>query len=157
MLLAYESLKITFKLFTFLPSLKVTHLYLYKDTPLSLFVLLTFDIYSSSLKFCTTLRCLKFWAKRRGVYSNVTGFLGGVNSALLVAHVCQLFPNAKPSMLVLRFLRVYTNWRWLNPVMLCPVEEDDLGLDVWDPRKLHGEIKRHEDCEVPACLFSSFS
>ncbi|GJV55538.1 receptor kinase-like protein Xa21 [Tanacetum coccineum] len=43
--------------------------------------------------------------------------------------------------------RVYTNWRWLNPVMLCPVEEDDLGLDVWDPRKLHGEIKRHEDCE----------
>ncbi|GJW27653.1 nuclear poly(A) polymerase 4-like protein isoform X1 [Tanacetum coccineum] len=100
---------------------------------------------------------LKVLAKRRGVYSNVTGFLGGVNLALLVAQVCQFFPNAIPGMLVSRFLIVYTNCRWPNPVMLCPIDEDDLGLYVWDPRKLHGEIKRHEDCEVLACLFSSFS
>lgn len=88
--------------------------------------------------FRCTLRCIKQWAKVRGIYSNVVGFLGGVAWALLCARICQLYPNALPNVLVSRFFRVYEQWKWPNPIHLNQiVTENSLGLKdmkVWNPR-----------------------
>ncbi|CAN0465918.1 unnamed protein product, partial [Discosporangium mesarthrocarpum] len=52
------------------------------------------------------------------IYSNVLGCLGGVNWAILVAFVVQLYPNAAPSTIVHKFFRVYHKWNWPNHVSL---------------------------------------
>ncbi|KAK6115119.1 hypothetical protein DH2020_007388 [Rehmannia glutinosa] len=89
----------------------------------------------------------------------VTGFLGGINWALLVARICQLYPNALPSMLVSRFFRVYNLWRWPNPVMLCPIQESSLGLSFWDPRRNYKDRLHLMPIITPAypCMNSSYN
>lgn len=89
--------------------------------------------------FRQTLRFVKCWARRRGIYSNVLGFFGGITWALLVARVCQLYPHYAPSQLVNRFFRVYDQWNWSKPVMLCDIVEPQnvAGLSnfkVWNPK-----------------------
>lgn len=88
--------------------------------------------------FRTVLRFIKLWAERRGVYSNVVGYLGGVNWAIVVAHVCLMYPTGVPSFLVHRVFKVMARWPWPAPVMLRRLEDfqedSSLGLTMWDPR-----------------------
>ncbi len=85
--------------------------------------------------FRVALRAIKLWAKRHGIYSNVLGYLGGVSWAMLVARVCQLYPNADSATLVQKFFLVFLKWQWPQPVLLKKPEEVGLGFNVWDPRR----------------------
>ncbi|KAJ1988055.1 polynucleotide adenylyltransferase [Dimargaris cristalligena] len=92
--------------------------------------------------FRTALRCIKLWAKRRAVYSNVMGFFGGVVWAMLVARVCQLYPNTSAGAIVSRFFRIMHRWNWPQPVLLKLIEDGPLQVRVWNP-KLYPSDKAH--------------
>eukprot|EP00605_Chrysophyceae_sp_TOSAG23-4_P001204 GSChrysophyteH1.ASY1.ANO1.1313.1 assembled CDS len=89
--------------------------------------------------FLIVLRCIRKWAKIKGLYGNKMGYLGGINCNLLVASVCQLFPRSSPSTLLRLFFQTYAGWKWPNPVMLNaitpnpPELREDEKRDVWDP------------------------
>jgi poly(A) polymerase len=70
--------------------------------------------------FKQTLRVIKVWAKNRGISSNGMGYLGGISWAILVAKICQIFPNHKPTKLFYEFFAVYSIWNWKVPVRLIP-------------------------------------
>ena len=95
--------------------------------------------------FLVLLRVVRRWAKKRGLYGNKLGYLGGINCNLLAAFICQLYPHASPSKLIHRFFHLYgTKWKWPNPVKLNHIKANPptaaRQLDIWEP-DLSG--KRH--------------
>ncbi|KAL0950111.1 hypothetical protein HGRIS_010109 [Hohenbuehelia grisea] len=92
--------------------------------------------------FRDSLRCIKLWAQRRAIYSNVNGFLGGVAWAILVARICQLYPNALAGAIVSRFFIIMYQWSWPQPVLLKQIEDGPLQVRVWNP-KLYPSDRLH--------------
>jgi len=92
--------------------------------------------------FRHALRAIKLWAQRRAIYANVMGFPGGVAWAMMVARICQLYPNAPGSVIVNRFFHLLAPWPWPRPVMLKTIEDGPLQVRVWNPQIYPGD-KRH--------------
>lgn len=86
--------------------------------------------------FLIVLRFIRKWAKKRGLYGNKLGYLGGVNCNILVAFICQLFPNRGPSSILARFFKTYKNWQWPNPIMLNNIQPHPPGQLISEERKV---------------------
>lgn len=77
--------------------------------------------------FTMALKAIKMWAKNRGVYSQIFCYLGGISYTILLAKICQLYPNYSPLKLLDRFFFIYSHWEWEIPVTLesLPVSDID--------------------------------
>jgi poly(A) polymerase len=77
-------------------------------------------------RFEIVLRCIKLWAKNRGIYSNVLGYFGGITWALLVAKVCIENRDALPNKLLARFFEYYRDYPWSpkHPITIAEIQND---------------------------------
>jgi len=89
--------------------------------------------------FKLTLRVIKLWAKKNGLYGNMIGFLGGASWSILVAKVCQMAGSEGNMIsitnLVLQFFCTFANWEWPKPVYIKRV--DNQPYPAWNPAMNH--------------------
>ncbi|KAJ3229317.1 polynucleotide adenylyltransferase [Chytriomyces hyalinus] len=95
------------------------------------------DLIPNRATFQTALRFVKLWAKRRGVYSNLMGFFGGVAWAISVARVCQVYPDDSPELIVCKYFTFMQFWNWPDALTLSKPEEvvESTGaFEGWNPK-----------------------
>ena len=108
------------------------------------------DLVPEPRTFRHALRGVKLWAQRRAVYANVMGFPGGVAWAMMVARICQLYPRAPGSLIILKFFNLLQTWRWPEPILLKPLEDGPLQVRIWNPQLYPGDKKHIMPVITPA-------
>ena len=90
-------------------------------------------------RFRLTLRVIKLWAKKNGLYGNMLGFLGGASWAILVAKVCQIAGIegnlGSCTSLIYQFFYTFAHWDWPKPVFIKRVEAQP--YPAWNPAINH--------------------
>lgn len=82
--------------------------------------------------FRKTLRAVRLWAKKRGIYSGIFGYLSGVGCSILVAKVCILYPTVPYPSSFYKFFKVFAAWDWKTPVYIRPYDcTDNLNYKSW--------------------------
>lgn len=114
--------------------------------------------------FRTTLKLLKLWAKNRGIYSNAMGYVTGISLAILVAKICQLFPNLKPNKLIQKFFQYYSIWNWhefpvkIEEITTYPNLEKFNDMQWYDPTSEVGmeriNLKKKDDFTSPMMVIT---
>jgi len=109
--------------------------------------------------FRTTLRCVKLWAKNRGVYSNVIGYLGGVAWAILTANICIIYPKLAPNKLLYNFFKYYSHWEWNsdNPILITELKNDKNSITFSIPDDLFFEQQKSQLMPVITPAFPSMN
>lgn len=96
----------------------------------------------ASTRFQSTLRLLRAWASKRGVYGHQMGYLGGIQLTILTALVCLLYPTAGAFRTVERAFHVLSAWRWPTEIRLVsPIPTHELVARC----KLSGPIRQYAD------------
>jgi len=113
----------------------------------------------SKENFELTLRCIKLWAKNRGVYGNVFGYFGGVSWAMLVAKICMLNPRMAPNRLLETFFVYFRDYSWgsQNPVTLCDIANDPKVVKFGIPDSLLYEPNNKEKMPIITPAFPSMN
>ncbi|KAI4814725.1 hypothetical protein KUCAC02_003903 [Chaenocephalus aceratus] len=76
----------------------------------------------------------KALGQTKNIYQTLWVFLGGISGAILVARICQEYPNASASTLVTKLFKEDKLWKWPNPIMLRELKDCHFNLPVWDAR-----------------------
>lgn len=76
-------------------------------------------------RYQNVLRMVKLWARKRGIYSNIYGYLGGISWSILVAQTWISFPNYEINRLFKMFFYLFDVWKWPQPVILTSLDLPD--------------------------------
>ncbi|XP_071696020.1 nuclear poly(A) polymerase 3 [Rutidosis leptorrhynchoides] len=97
-------------------------------------------------RFRELLYCVKSWAKRRGLYSDLFGYFRGIHLTVLTAFVCLQNPSASLVNLLSTFFKTFALWPWPEPVAIQGATPPPLPPGIRSMMNIQLPGSPHEYC-----------